>query len=233
MNPGDDTFLSCSSDDTLRIWDLKSPNAIGKLFLSQPHLAAFDPSANVFAVASPSAQTILLYDFRNFDKEPFAAFDTLQAANSVKPGSCNMNWTKLEFSNDGKSLLVGTAGHGHYVLDAFDGSLKQYLTRKAGGVRRLFAGEKQAEGIAESEKKLETSGDVCFSPDGRYVLSGQYKSNVLVYDIATPSQEKSMPPTHELELKTEASVIQYNPRFNMFATADRDLHLWAPDRDAL
>lgn len=232
MNPGADSFISCAQDDTVRIWDLNSSNPIGKLYLSQPYLAAFDPSANIIAIASASAQTILLYDFRNFDKEPFAAFDMLQPANLIKPGSTSRNWTKLEFSNDGKSLLVGTGGHGHFVLDAFDGKLKQYLERKSGGPRRLFHGETQTEGIPDSEKRHETSGDVCFSPDGRYVLSGQHKQNVLVYDIASPTQEKGITAAHELELKSEAGVIQFNPRFNMFATADKEINFWVPDRDS-
>ena len=78
MNPGADTFLSCSEDDTVRLWDTNTQHCCGKLLISHPYLAAFDPSANVIAIASEAAQTILLYDFRNYDKEPFATFDLLE-----------------------------------------------------------------------------------------------------------------------------------------------------------
>jgi COMPASS component SWD2 len=230
MHPGEDHFISCSLDDTVRIWDLNTANAVGKLNISHPYLAAFDPSANVIAIASPSAQAILLYDYRNFDKEPFAVFDILQHGDFLGMEKIAQNWSKLQFSNDGKSLLLGTNGDGHYLLDAFNGSLKSYLS--IGGDRkssaRLCAGGENASG----ERKLETSGDVCFSPDGRYVLGGVRKENIVVWDVHQPFQDKALKPIHELPQRSEAGVLEYNPRFNMLASADKEVVFWHPDRDA-
>src|SRR6202000_2195031 len=122
LHPGQDNFLSCSEDNTVRIWDAATKNACGKLLLDSTYLAAWDPSGNVFAVASPAAQAILLYDFRNYDREPFSTFDVLQHSQD----SITKGWNKLEFSNDGKFLLLGTTGRSHFLLDAFDGHLKAH-----------------------------------------------------------------------------------------------------------
>lgn len=229
MNPGADTFLSCSEDNTVRIWDANSANAVGKMFLANPYLAAFDPSANVIGIASPAAQTILLYDFRNFDKEPFATFDMLDHSHEVTPGNTSVSWNKLEFSNDGKSLLVGTSGQDHILLDAFDGSLKGYLHRDRGGTKRQAAGQHTATNADTGELLAESSGDACFTPDGRYVISGSRRENILVWDTLGAATTKQIPPLHELEQKSEACAVAFNPRFNFFATADKEVVFWVPD----
>lgn len=64
-------------------------------------------------------------------------------------------FSKLEFSNDGKSILVGTTGGVHYILDAFQGAMKGRLIDHTANV---------IPGLS--------SGDVCFTPDGRYVIGG-------------------------------------------------------------
>jgi COMPASS component SWD2 len=131
-------------------------------------------------------------------------------------------WTKLEFSNDGKHLLLGSRGDGHFLLDAFDGSLKAYLKKPGASTRRLGVGETEG-GNAES------SGECCFAPDGRYVLSGA-KSDLIVWDtLVTPGADKVLEPAHVLEEKRETAVVAYNPRYNMIATADQDLTFWLPD----
>lgn len=227
LHPGTDNFLSCSEDNTLRIWDVATKNAVGKLNLNGAYLSAWDPSGNVFAVASPTAQAILLYDFRNFERAPFSTFDML-------PHSMDQTtrmWNKLEFSNDGKSLLVGTTGRSHLLVDAFDGHLKAHLRRDDKGVsRRLAAGEHNPEGLEPhaSDYLLPSTGDCCFTPDGRYVVSGAYK-NVLVWDTLATAQETNLKPSIELEYDGESAVIAFNPRYNFFGTGDKDVVFWVPE----
>ncbi|EHK99514.1 putative WD repeat-containing protein 82-B [Glarea lozoyensis 74030] len=227
LHPGQDNFLSCSEDDTVRIWDAGTKNAVGKLNLNGAYLSAWDPSGNVFAVASPTAQSVLLYDFRNFDRAPFSTFDLLAHSQDVIPKGMSKGWSKIEFSNDGKSILVATTGTGHILIDAFTGSLKAILRRDRGGVRRLGAGDHNAEHIDvdSTEYLYPSSGDACFTPDGRYVMSGSRRENILVWDtLAPPDSNKHLRPTHELEHKGDTAVIAWNPRFNMFATADREIY---------
>lgn len=186
-------------------------------------------------MASPSSGTVLLYDCRNYDKAPFETFDLLEAGRHVDSHFALKGWTKLEFSNDGKHILVGTRGKGHFLLDAFDGHLKAYLRKPEGGTRRLAAGEEPAAnggGSRLDPANTETSGECSFSVDGRYVLSGS-KKDVLVWDtLGAPAEDKTLDPAFVLEDKREAAVLAFNPRYNFFATADQEVVFWVPDPHA-
>ncbi|KAH7131394.1 WD40-repeat-containing domain protein [Dactylonectria estremocensis] len=233
VHPGSDNFISCSQDNTVRLWDTQTKNCQGQLFLRAPYLVAYDPSATVFAVGCPSSGTILLYDARNYDKAPFATVDIVEQCRKVDSQCLVKGWTKLEFSNDGKSLLLGTKGNGHFLLDAFEGTLKAFLHKPVGGTRRLAIGENSATNASPSDSSsFESSGDCCFAPDGRYVLSGS-KKDVLVWDtLATPGDNKVLEPSWTLPDKREAAVLAFNPRYNFFATADQELLFWVPDPHA-
>ncbi len=222
LHPGADNFISCSVDNTVRIWNIGTKQWTGKLLLNTPYLSAWDPSGNVFAVASPASGSILLYDYRNYEKAPFSVFDVAKARGPADTEATFRGWTKLEFSNDGKHLLLGSRGDGHFLLDSFDGSLKAYLKKPGASTRRLGVGETEG-GNAES------SGECCFAPDGRYVVSGA-KSDLIVWDtLMTPGSDKVLEPAHVLEEKRETAVVAFNPRYNMIATADQDLMFWLPD----
>ncbi|KAF2011294.1 WD repeat-containing protein 82 [Aaosphaeria arxii CBS 175.79] len=225
--PSDDTFISCSKDNTVRIWNLGSNNCQGILKLHAPYLAAYDPSATVIAVASPATHAILLYDVRHYDKPPFATFDMLENEQRFL-GAQGAEWTKLEFTNDGKSLIIATAGNGHFVLDAFDGKLTHFCYRKTGPSGRLGPGAP-----ANSSGTL-GQGDACVTPDGQYLLSGSSEDGVLVWDISRPATGNNvLEPVEHLPGHSKAAIIGYNPRSNLLATADKDLTLWQPDADLM
>lgn len=230
VHPGSDNFISCSQDNTVRLWDTQSKHWQAQIFLKSPYLAAYDPSGMVFAIGCPSSGTILLYDLRNYDKAPFATIDVVEQGRKADPQCLVRGWTKLEFSNDGKSLLLGTRGNGHFLLDAFEGTLKAYLRKPGGGTRRLAIGETATFNPASPDpSSLESSGDCCFAPDGRFVISGASK-DVLVWDtLASAGDHKVLDPTYTLPEKRESAVVAFNPRFNFFATADQELLFWVPD----
>lgn len=234
--PSNDTFLSCAHDHTVRLWSLSSPNYIGQLKLHAPYLATYDPSASVIAIASPPTQSILLYDLRNFDKPPFQTFDLQpfesrfnpQGAGSRRRGESN--WTKLEFSNDGRHMLIGTAGEGHYVLDAFDGVLKHYCVRQ----HEEDASSRRAPGSSGTSAPV-GQGDVCFSPDGRYLIGGSgAEGSMLVWDVEKESSEdKILTDEAQLPAMGRHEVVAYNPRTNMICSADKDVVMWLPDPELI
>jgi len=65
MSPSDDTFLA-GSEDSIRLWDLRSPNCQGAVSIVGRPAMAFDPSGMVFAVAL--GFTLRLYDVKAFDR---------------------------------------------------------------------------------------------------------------------------------------------------------------------
>ncbi|OJJ50984.1 hypothetical protein ASPZODRAFT_148361 [Penicilliopsis zonata CBS 506.65] len=223
LSPGSDSFISCSKDDLVTLWDLGSRNAQGKLKLSTPYLVAFDPSASVIAIASQSTSSVLLYDFRNYDKSPFSTFDLAAYEERYTPSTRGRAWTRLEFSNDGKLLLVGTDYHGHFVLDAFEGTLKAFLVGKNGSSGR-------AAPVSTTGKPL-GQGDACFTPDGRYVIGGAGdQSDVLVWDThQTLDSGSTLQPMTRLPHRNRTAIVECNPRYNMFATADKETVFWLPE----
>ncbi|KAI5308355.1 member of Set1p complex, histone methyl transferase, partial [Ascosphaera atra] len=281
--PGNDGVLSCGRDDMVMLWDLNSRNPQGKLKLAAPYLAAFDPSGYVFAIASQATASVLLYDYRNFDKPPFATFDcasyeeryfnpaapTSVQANMGRSSKTNGNgrsaWTKLEFSNDGKYILLSNDWGGHYILDAFDGNLKAFLVGKLGHTGRRLAPSTSP--IASSKGEVPVGqGDTCFTPDGRYVIGGSAGApsstpsspssshasaseppELLVWDLQQqPDANLMLRPTFKLPSAAPGGsaggaaparvgrpvVTAMNPRYNMLATADREVVFWVPEEGA-
>ncbi|KAK6374610.1 hypothetical protein LTR64_002722 [Lithohypha guttulata] len=222
LNPGNDTFLSCGNDDLVCLWDLNSRSPQGKLKLITPYLAAYDPTASVMAIASQSTQSILLYDVRNFDKAPFATFDLADAERKYCPSTQGRVWTKLEFSNDGKWILLGTDYHGHFLLDSFDGVVSAFLTGKTDGSGR-------AAPVSTSGKPL-GQGDVCFSQDARYVIGSSGGSgDLLVWDTTLAGNGTTLESMVKLNGRGfKSPVVQVNPRYNMLATADQKVVMWLP-----
>jgi len=220
LSPGTDNFLSCSNDDTVCLWDLNSRTPQGKLKITTPHLAAYDPSATVMAIASQSTQSILLYDVRNFDKAPFATFDLQDAERKYCPSTQGRAWTKLEFSNDGKYILLGTDFHGHFLLDSFEGKVEAFLTGKTDGSGR-------AAPVSTSGKPL-GQGDVAFTQDGRYVIGGTGGSDLLVWDTNLASRDTLEPMIKLASRGIKNPVVAINPRYNMLATADNKVVMWLP-----
>lgn len=234
MHPGSDDFISCSRDNTVRLWNTGTRHATGILNLNAPYLSAFDPSGQVFAVGSPPGGAVLIYDHRNFDKAPVSMFDIVEACASVDADQIMKGWTKLEFSNDGKSILLGTKGGGHFLLDSFSGNLKAYLRKPEGrATRRLVPGDEATMNGGWNSTNVESSGDCCFTPDGRFVIGGT-KQGVVVWDTLAPLEEnsKTLSPTHTIEDPRQAAVVAFNPRFNFFATADQEVLFWLPDPHA-
>lgn len=198
----------------------------GQLNITTPTFATYDPSASVIAVASTATKSVMLYDAKNFEKPPFASFDL----DGLDSGRGRGGWSKLEFSNDGKSLLVATTGAGHYVLDAFDGTLRHYCARPRQGTRS----ERRAPSETQSSRPV-GQGDVCFSPDGKYLIGGSGADDGLVaWDVSGEGKGEELQPCAELPVSSgqaggRCEVVGYNPKHNMLVSADKEILLWLPD----
>ena len=119
MSPLNDTFLSASYDESVRLWDLRVSKAQAIVPSVVPHCIAYDPSGLVFALGNPENFEIGLYNVRQLKNGPFL---------TMKVDPKFSQWNKLEFSNDGKYLLLASSVGKHLILDAFDGSQLFELT---------------------------------------------------------------------------------------------------------
>uniref|UniRef100_A0A1A7WMD6 WD repeat domain 82 n=1 Tax=Iconisemion striatum TaxID=60296 RepID=A0A1A7WMD6_9TELE len=154
MSPVDEVFISSSLDKTIRIWDLRLPDCQGLTNPLGKPICSFDPDGLIFA-AGVESQAIKLYDFRAFDKGPFACFET--RFDRV------CDWTGLKFSNDGKHILICTNGGAMYILNAFSRA-----------VLHTFSMYNNSKGI---------SLEACFTPDSQFVMIGSEDGRVHVWSV--------------------------------------------------
>ncbi|GAA5902270.1 WD-repeat containing protein SWD2 [Sporobolomyces salmoneus] len=245
MSPQDDTFLSGSTDDTIKLWDLRTATSQGHLNVAGHPSIGYDPSGMVFGVALNLNSTVLMYDIKNFDKAPFLVVhieDPILRTRSYPPRV--PVFTSISYSNDSKWLLVGTSGDTHYVLDAYEGNI---VARLEGPKEAANMGLERAM-IPPHERPIDphaglSGEEVKWSPDGRYVIGGSIDGSIHVWDVAPPPSEvdpsrpapgpgctlypmKSFENAHP---KGPSRVVAFNPRSAMFASAGNELAFWLPD----
>ncbi|UZJ55282.1 hypothetical protein CBS101457_004602 [Exobasidium rhododendri] len=241
MSPVNDTILSAAVDESVRLWDLRTPTCQG-LFPLQGHpLIAFSPEGTVFAIALNELSVILLYDLRNFTNIPFMQIqlnDTAYHSTKSFPPRIPVI-TSLTFSPGGVCLLVGTAGDVHYIIDSHLGHTLHRL--------RNHEGLEKAAGLTEGIElgmvpEAGVSGQECgWTPDGRFVFSGSSDNMVRFWHIPdyTPDDSQPEPPLANLFDVTGLSghpvgptrVVAFNPRYAMFASASSQVALWLPEID--
>lgn len=156
--PTDDRFLSASLDETLRVWDLRTPQCTGVMRLSRQcrPAVAYDPQGLIFAVASGN-NTVKLLDAREFDRGAFATFQV--------PHTRVCEWASLRFSPDGKYMLLAATEALTFLLDAFSGQKLQTFTSYVNDAGLPIAAS--------------------FTPDGEHVMCGSEDGSVHFWKRST------------------------------------------------
>ncbi|WFC99853.1 hypothetical protein MYAM1_002599 [Malassezia yamatoensis] len=232
MSPVDDTFLSGAVDDAVRFWDLRSPEAQGHMRVRGHPVVGYDPTGAVFAVALNERNTVLLYDVRKFDCDPFLTItldDTAGLSQISMPPRVPVI-TSLSFNQSGQFILVGTAGDVHYILDSFAGKL---LWRLVGHV-----GLEQAPGhsVGMAPQAGISGQEVCWTPDGRMVLAGSANGQLCIWALpeAIPEEPTSLRPNALLNgHEGPTRVVEFNPKCAQFTTAGAQVAFWLPDLEGI
>lgn len=61
---------------------------------------------------------------KNFDKAPFLSVKIEDPIAEIRSNRPRVPiFTSVKFSNDGKNILIGTAGDTHYVVESYNGKV--------------------------------------------------------------------------------------------------------------
>lgn len=192
-------------------------------------IVAYDPSGLVFAIALNERSSILLYDIRKFDQNPFATItidDTAALSQVTMPPRIPVI-THLSFNHTGQYILAGTSGDVHYVIDSYTGQLMYRLTGHVGLERANGAS------VGLVPKAGISGQEMCWTPDGRMVLAGSATGQVYVWALPErpPSALPSTLHSHTTLQGQEGTprVVAFNPRCAHLCTAGTQVAFWLPD----
>lgn len=167
FSPVDDTFLSGSLDNTVRLWDLRSPEceAIMRCYgpRNRPYVA-YDPMGMIFATTS--SQSIKLFDLRKLDNGPFSTIKV----------DAPYDFTSLKFDESGKNLLLTTSHSSLFIFDSFNGT-------------RLHS-------FTDYKNENTSYIGACFSPNCKYVFSGSEDGTVHCWDLDSGNKVRTWNQVH-------------------------------------
>lgn len=138
--------------------------------------------------------------------------------------------TSLNFSSNGKYLLVGTSGSAHYILDAFEGHLLAKLEGHIGLERITINGN-----IGLNPVKGISGDEVHWTPDSKFVTGGSVDGKICIWDVQNLPNYANQPvdlnkapqvlqPMSVLEGHPGPSrCVKFNPRFMMMSSAGNEL----------
>ncbi|KAI6243610.1 WD repeat-containing protein 82 [Aphelenchoides fujianensis] len=154
MSPVDECFLSCSFDNSMRLWDLRVQSCQAIVMQNSPGIASFDRNGMVFAVALGS-KVVKMYDIRHFDRGPFMTINL--------PPECHAEASNMQFSANNKLAVLGTRSDDLYVVDTYEA---KFLHRLHGHKNETHVNLKPT-----------------FAPGSRHVLCGGTDGIISVYSL--------------------------------------------------
>ena len=200
LHPANDTLFSAARDDTVRMWDLRSPAAVGLMRVPGSPTVASDRQGLIFAVGVAGG-VIKLFDARNYAAGPFCTYAVVSSAQASTAASgaggppppapggggaastarpAPLGFSDIAFSPAGV-LIAAVAGPDVWSLDAFEGVTRTHIhtggSAVGGGGDGGGGGVDTGSGGAAAAQPLPPArappgGQAAFSPDDNYVLSG-------------------------------------------------------------
>lgn len=224
LSPVSDLIVSTSLDGTARFWDMATSRCQGRINVSQHSAGAFDPSGRVFAVVSDTPKEhissrnmigmdVLLYDIRRFEEGPFCKKTLELRESSPTLYSC----VSVQFSNDGKSILISTDKDSLFMVDGF---LKEDVP-----VRELSCSK---------EHRMTSLVHPAFSPDDKAVVAGTDDGALAIWNVGSGdmSVRENVFLSNPLIINAHPlpiNAVSYNPRYNMLASGCACVGLWLPN----
>ncbi|KAH3678493.1 hypothetical protein WICMUC_001510 [Wickerhamomyces mucosus] len=204
VSPTHDIFLTSSLDDTIRLWDVRASNQQALRPFKSPGIVSYDPSGLVVCISSLQNSKAQLYDVRSLENDPFQEF-------SLPVG---FQWNKVEFSNDNKYILFSCTNGNHLIFDSFDCDIVAELSGM----------------VAIPPSDFPYTGSASFTPDGKFVFSGNGNGTVSVWDLSNINGKGvTIQPICHLSGDNRPRNLIFNPKYLQFATADEELFFWLPD----
>lgn len=201
MSPADDTFISGSLDNTIRLWDLRNDKPVGKLPTQSAPIANYDPEGLIFAVGVNS-EYIKLFDSRQYEKGPF---NTIRCVKTVP----NMTWKSLKFSPNGKQIIITSDLEELFILDAFSGQ----------PINKLTIGPKL-------NNPIEHPCEAAYSPDSQYILCGSLDGCLHIWSANRGSKVTFLRP--ERPSPEPVQCVMFNPKYMLIASACTKMSFWIP-----
>ena len=230
MCPADDTFLTSSLDQTVRLWNtsqssgciakMKLPNNEIETTTATGPLVKFDYTGLVFAITAPIkgyvGQYVHLYDARNYNAGAFAELKVmyddvknvlLHSQPTISSDRVTQlsqgNWTSVQFNVSGNQILAGNDRGVSILLDGFEGTVQHVIPTNNG-------------------KGLDRPAVSCITPDDKVLLQGNDDGTISCYDI-----EKNCSSITTLQGHTgPITCIAANPKYSQFASTCTNTALW-------
>mmetsp|Transcript_19941 Transcript_19941/g.24595 ORF Transcript_19941/g.24595 Transcript_19941/m.24595 type:complete len:362 (-) Transcript_19941:782-1867(-) len=237
FSPIDDSFLSCSADKTVRLWNVQQPGSLAMLDLPKagngmvldpkgvPH-ASYDSTGLVFCITAPldagAGHLIHLYDARQYSSGAFAELKldsalihrAIQQKVSLPHQASeltNAEWQSVKFNKSGKLLLVTTKKGVALILDGYDGSIVN-----------VFVGD-DGHGKSNSNNNdyLNEPMAACFASDDKTILCGNGDGSINCWDANTGEKLRKLD-GHV----GRVGCIASNPKYAQFASSCTNTALW-------
>lgn len=196
FSPDGATFLSCSYDKTVKVWDTETGKCtFYKHHRALPYCALFHPTDGNSLLVGTADRKILQWDLRSGAKAGFYR-DHRDAINSITFFDGNR---KFVTSSDDKTLRVWEYGEHRKDSQLIAGSDMQRLLAAAHHPtedviafqsldNRIQVYAPLQDSLSQRSKRFighATGGYACqigFSPDGRFIYSGDARGHAIIWD---------------------------------------------------